>query len=359
MSPARLAAFLRTLHGKSHHPAATVAAAAAAAAAARGRASPPPPSTIPTIASSKIGNNNREVVSHSSPRKGTRLLGLDVGTRRIGVAISDPLGVLSVPHGIIEWDGSLHKPGDNSTQGSAGSVGRSGDSYGRERMGFSSDAEHAMIEEVKTLVEMDRVCGLVIGWPLQMDGTRGVQCTHVYEVARALARGGLGLPMTLWDERLTTDSARQIMSPYSKENGRDCSYIPQSKAVLRGQRAAQLSEQRRKQRRARDISWQQQQHHHAYEQNGDYGDWDRPDCSKRLRRQRRRRPRRSSKSRGVSASHHYISGGGKYTRGAHLDDISASLILQGFLDYAYSSDGKQQGHARGATPISIEEAGKA
>lgn len=106
----------------------------------------------------------------------TRAVGLDLGERRIGVAVSDSGGILASPHGVIE---------------------RSGD----------READHAAIAALVGELEADRV---VVGLPLSLSGAKGPAATAAVEEAAALA-SVLGVPVETFDERLTTVAAARSM----------------------------------------------------------------------------------------------------------------------------------------------------
>lgn len=96
-----------------------------------------------------------------------RIVALDVGDRRIGIAVSDPLGITAQP---IE-------------------------TY--TRVGYGPDARH--IAQLAKKYETDQIlCGL----PRNMDGTQGFQVDKVREFAGKLEE--LGLAVTYYDERMTT-----------------------------------------------------------------------------------------------------------------------------------------------------------
>ncbi len=97
-----------------------------------------------------------------------RYLGLDVGERRIGVAVSDPDGRVAVPLKVITRSGG-----------------------GAD---FSAVAETARAEAAEALV---------LGLPLSMDGSVGAQARSVQTFGDSLARE-TGLPVDYWDERLST-----------------------------------------------------------------------------------------------------------------------------------------------------------
>lgn len=102
-----------------------------------------------------------------------RVLGLDLGSRRIGVAVSDPTGTLASPYEVIERAPNWHQK------------------------------LLAVIDEV----EAERV---VVGLPLSLSGQEGPAATAAREEAAALAES-LDVPVELFDERLTTVSAHRSM----------------------------------------------------------------------------------------------------------------------------------------------------
>lgn len=106
---------------------------------------------------------------------GRRLLGLDLGTKTIGMALSDGLITVASPYGTIR------------------------------RTKFGADAT-----KIRKVVEQQTVFGLVVGLPLNMDGSQGprVQSTHAF--VRNLA-GVLDVPVVFWDERLSTKAAERAM----------------------------------------------------------------------------------------------------------------------------------------------------
>lgn len=103
-----------------------------------------------------------------------RPLGLDLGTKRIGVAVADSAGRLATPYDTVV---------------------RTGD---RAR-------DHRRIAELCREVEADQ---LVVGLPLSLDGSVGPAATSALEEADQLGRA-TGLPVATWDERLTTVTAHQ------------------------------------------------------------------------------------------------------------------------------------------------------
>ena len=113
-----------------------------------------------------------------------RILGLDVGERRIGVAISDPEGRLAVPLRILE-----------------------------------RRDEAADMEAIVDLARSEGVDALVVGYPISLGGEAGPQARLVQAFARRLADAS-GLPTELRDERLTSVQAERSRGPTRAERGR-------------------------------------------------------------------------------------------------------------------------------------------
>ncbi len=108
---------------------------------------------------------------------GERLLGLDLGAKTIGLAISDR----------------------NLTVGSPLETLR--------RAKFTQDAA-----ALARICAERRVGGLVLGLPVNMDGSEGPRCQSVRQFARNLERvAGLDLPVGFWDERLSTAAVERLL----------------------------------------------------------------------------------------------------------------------------------------------------
>ena len=104
-----------------------------------------------------------------------RILALDLGRKRIGMALSDPLGI--------------------SAQGLPN----------LERRNKRTD-----LDALARLIESHGVSLVVVGDPLHMSGESGRQSAWAREFAEALA-ARTGLPVRLWDERLTTVEASRVL----------------------------------------------------------------------------------------------------------------------------------------------------
>ena len=104
-----------------------------------------------------------------------RILGLDIGDRRVGVALSDPGGILATPLTILE----------------------------------SRNADKN-IGAIIILLEQHEVAQVIAGIPLSMDGSIGPQAEKVQTFVEKL-KLQTNIPVVLRDERLTTYSAQVLM----------------------------------------------------------------------------------------------------------------------------------------------------
>ncbi len=106
----------------------------------------------------------------------SRLLGFDVGAKRIGVAVSDPGRLIANPFGVIK-----------------------------------RDSWRSTYKEIQHLSEESKAFGIVIGYPLHLNGDEGAACQSVRSFCRNLHGAGLGIPLVLWDERLTTQATEKLL----------------------------------------------------------------------------------------------------------------------------------------------------
>ena len=104
-----------------------------------------------------------------------RSLGLDVGNKRIGVALSDPEGILASPLTIINCQDGI-----------------------------------ADVGAITDIINQQRVKQVVVGLPLSMDGSLGQQAEKVKAFTQRLS-SHTKVPVTFRDERLTTVSAKRLM----------------------------------------------------------------------------------------------------------------------------------------------------
>ena len=111
-----------------------------------------------------------------------RAVGIDLGEKRIGVAISDSGGSLATPYEVVTRTGSR-------------------------------DEDHRRIKAIVEEVEAEIV---VVGLPLSLDGTEGKAAQGARQEAEAIGQI-VSVPIELHDERLTTVEAERIL----KEQGLD------------------------------------------------------------------------------------------------------------------------------------------
>jgi putative Holliday junction resolvase len=102
-----------------------------------------------------------------------KVMALDFGSARTGVAVSDPTGTLARPLGVV-----------------------------------AAAATESGLAELARLAREENVERIVVGLPLTLRGTRGEQAAETERFVDAL-RGVVGVPIELYDERFTTDLAQQ------------------------------------------------------------------------------------------------------------------------------------------------------
>jgi putative holliday junction resolvase len=104
-----------------------------------------------------------------------RVLGLDVGSKTIGLAVSDPLGITAQGLQTIR----------------------------RQNKRLDFDELHRVIRQYE-------VSEIVVGYPLRLSGAEGTQSEKMQRFADDL-RKQFGLPVHLWDERLTSSQANRVL----------------------------------------------------------------------------------------------------------------------------------------------------
>ena len=108
--------------------------------------------------------------------KKSRLLGIDIGTKRIGISISDDKRLIAMPLKTVE-----------------------------------ASSLNEFIKEIKYLVNENNIQGLIIGDPINMDGTKGKSSQSVKDKSIIINRE-VNIPIILWDERLSTVGAFNLSS---------------------------------------------------------------------------------------------------------------------------------------------------
>ena len=107
---------------------------------------------------------------------GSRLLGIDLGTKRIGIAISDYNQKVATPLQTL----------DKSKQGK-------------------------LIDELENIIREYDIKGIIIGNPINMDGTYGKSSQSTKDIAINISNK-IDIPVSLWDERLSTVGAFNLSS---------------------------------------------------------------------------------------------------------------------------------------------------
>jgi putative holliday junction resolvase len=116
-----------------------------------------------------------------------RIVGLDIGLRRIGVAISDATRTLARPVGVLN------------------------------RVTPNADAVRMTADEIARLAaEEDGVASIVVGLPRRLDGTPNDMTPQVLKFAEQL-RAASGLPVVLQDERLSSREAESRLALREKD----------------------------------------------------------------------------------------------------------------------------------------------
>ena len=108
--------------------------------------------------------------------KKSRLLGLDLGSKRIGIAICDDRQSIATPFRTINKQGA-----------------------------------ESFINELKLIIKENKIEGLIVGNPINMDGSLGPASQSIKDVCKNILKS-IDLPLCLWDERLSTVGAFNLSS---------------------------------------------------------------------------------------------------------------------------------------------------
>lgn len=104
-----------------------------------------------------------------------RVLAVDLGTKRIGIALSDPGAIIATPLETLAATGARRA-----------------------------------VQDIAALCRRYSVGRVVVGWPRNMDGSRGPAAQKAEAFAERL-RTALSVPVDLWDERLSTAAAERTL----------------------------------------------------------------------------------------------------------------------------------------------------
>jgi putative pre-16S rRNA nuclease len=122
----------------------------------------------------RLDSNDRRLRDSNNPVQG-RILGLDVGSRRIGIAVTDPLGITAQGLETLQRRNKRHD-----------------------------------FEYLGRVIREYDVREIVVGLPLRMSGAEGTQSGKMRDFAAELDKK-FGLPVHLWDERLTSAEANRFL----------------------------------------------------------------------------------------------------------------------------------------------------
>jgi len=126
----------------------------------------------------------------------TRLLGLDLGSKRVGISICDERQSVATPYKTI------NKTNTND-----------------------------LIEDLKLIISENKIGGIIIGNPINMDGSLGRSAQSVNDVSSNISKS-INLPICLWDERLSTVGAFNLSSQLDVNVSKRVKTIDQNAATF-------------------------------------------------------------------------------------------------------------------------------
>lgn len=116
-----------------------------------------------------------------------KILSIDFGLRRVGISVSDPLGMLA---------------------------------HDRDSLRYQS--VNKLLQQLCAIIAAEDIEKIVIGLPLHMNGSEGEMAAHVRRFQAQLA-ATVSVPIVLWDERFTSVQAERLLSergvPFSRDKG--------------------------------------------------------------------------------------------------------------------------------------------
>ena len=106
----------------------------------------------------------------------SRLIGLDLGSKRIGVSICDEKRLVATPYKTIDVKNLSNT-----------------------------------INQIKNIISENNIEGIIVGYPINMDGSKGSSSQSVKDKVKKISNE-INLPIVLWDERLSTTGAFNLSS---------------------------------------------------------------------------------------------------------------------------------------------------
>ena len=126
----------------------------------------------------------------------TRLIGLDLGSKRIGVSICDERQSIATPFKTIDRINTTH-----------------------------------LMDELKEIIKENNIKGIVIGNPINMDGSSGSSTQSVKDISINISKS-IDLPICLWDERLSTVGAFNLSKQLDVNISKKIKKIDQNAAAF-------------------------------------------------------------------------------------------------------------------------------
>jgi putative holliday junction resolvase len=125
-----------------------------------------------------------------------RFLGLDLGSKRIGVSICDEKQLIATPFKTIDKTNTKD-----------------------------------LVDKLKMIIEENKIGGIIIGNPINMDGSEGRSAQSANDVAKNISKS-MSLPIILWDERLSTVAAFNLSSQLDVNVSKRVKNIDQNAAAF-------------------------------------------------------------------------------------------------------------------------------
>ncbi len=126
----------------------------------------------------------------------TRLIGLDLGSKRIGVSICDEMQSIATPFKTLNKINT-----------------------------------HKIVQDIKVIIQENDIGGIVIGNPINMDGSLGPSAQSVSDIAKNISKS-INVPVCLWDERLSTVGAFNLSSQLDVNVSKRVKNIDQNAAAF-------------------------------------------------------------------------------------------------------------------------------
>ena len=128
--------------------------------------------------------------------KKSRLMGIDPGKKRIGIAVSDENKAVATPYKVL-----------------------------------TKDSYSVFVEEIKKIIDDNGIKGVIIGNPINMDGTPSESSQSAKDMAINLSKN-ISEPITMWDERLSSHGAFNLASNLDINTSKKLKKLDQNAAAF-------------------------------------------------------------------------------------------------------------------------------